>query len=181
MKKEELIRQLERHNTYNEEEEKAKKSILEFLHSNDNFTGRDNKIGHITGAAWIVSRDRKKVLLTHHLKLKMWVQLGGHVDDGESILETALRESREESGLTSLKVLSEDIFDVDVHLFPKRGEVDEHYHFDIRYLLEADEDEEIKPQISETKEIKWVALEEVRKYSYEENIWRMAEKTKKEP
>ena len=178
MKKEELIRDVEKHIAYDLKEAKAKQKILEFLYSNDNFAGRDNKIGHITGAAWIVSKDRKKVLLTHHLKLNMWVQLGGHVDGDESILETAIRESREESGLTSLKVLSEDIFDVDVHLFPRRGKVDEHYHFDIRYLLEADENEEIRPQISETKSIKWVPLEDVPKYSFEENIWRMADKTK---
>lgn len=178
MKKEELIELLEKHNPYNSEEKESRDKILKFLYENDNFTGRDNKIGHITGAAWIVSKDRKKVLLTHHLKLNMWLQLGGHVEGEESILETAMREGREESGLTSLRCLSKDIFDVDVHLFPKRGEVEAHYHFDIRFLLEGDEHEKIKPQQSETKEIKWVSLEEIPLYSNEETIRRMADKTK---
>jgi 8-oxo-dGTP pyrophosphatase MutT (NUDIX family) len=178
MKKEELIKLLEEYAPSGLEENESKEEILRFVCDNDNFTGRDNKNGHITGAAWIVSKDRKKVLLTHHLKLNMWLQIGGHVEGEEYILETALREASEESGLTTLKCLSNKIYDVDVHLFPKRGEVEAHHHYDIRFLFETDENEELKRQKSESKAMKWIPLDEVPAYAKEDTILRMTNKTR---
>ena len=178
MKKEELIKLLEEYVPIDLKEKESKEKILGFVYDNDNFTGRDNAKGHITGSAWIVSKDRKKILLTHHLKLNMWLQIGGHVEGEEHILETALREAGEESGLTTLKCLSDKIFDVDVHLFPKRGEVEAHYHHDIRFLFEADENEELRRQKSESKAIKWIPLDEVSNYAKEGTILRMTNKTR---
>lgn len=178
MEKQKLIRLLERYNPTDLTEKESKIKILNFLHENNNFTGRDNTIGHITGSTWIVSKDRKKVLLTHHLKLNMWLQIGGHVEGDEYILETSLREAKEESGLSFLRCLSEEIFDVDVHLFPKRGQVEAHYHFDIRFLLEADEYEELNLLKTESKAMKWIPLEEVYKYAKEDTILRMTNKTR---
>jgi 8-oxo-dGTP pyrophosphatase MutT (NUDIX family) len=176
MIKEDLIKLLKDYEPDDLDEQKSKDRILSFVYNSDNFISRENAVGHITGAAWIVSKDRKKVLLTHHKKLDMWLQLGGHVDSDEHILETALREAREESGLTTLKCLSDKIFDVDVHLFPKKGEVDAHYHFDIRFLFEADENEELHRQKSESKGMKWIALDEVSEYAKEDTILRMTSK-----
>jgi 8-oxo-dGTP pyrophosphatase MutT (NUDIX family) len=178
MKKEKLIKLLEEYVPSDLKEKESKEKILDFVYNNDNFTGRENAKGHITGASWIISKDRKKVLLTHHLKLNMWLQLGGHVEGDEYILETALREAEEESGLTTLICLSDKIFDVDVHLFPKRGEVEAHYHYDIRFLFEADEDEELRRQKSESKSIKWIPLDEVPNYAKEGTILRMTNKTR---
>lgn len=177
MKKERLINLLQKYNPDDLREKECKLQILDFLNNNDNFTGRDNVKGHITGAAWIISKDRKKVLLTHHLKLNMWLQIGGHIEGDEDILQTALREAEEESGLSTLKCLSEEIFDIDVHVFPKRGEVEAHLHLDFRFIFEADEAEELKRQKSESKDMKWIALEDVSKYSGEGTIFRMASKT----
>lgn len=178
MRKEELIKLLEEHKPSDLKEQESKNKILSFLHENDNFTGRDNTTGHITGAAWIISKDRKKVLLTHHIKLNMWLQLGGHVEGEEHVIETALREAMEESALTSLRCISDKIFDVDVHLFPKKGEMEAHYHFDVRFLFEADENEQINRQKSESKGMKWIALEDVSSYAKEDTILRMTNKTR---
>lgn len=178
MNKEALINLVKKYNSDNIQEKESKEKILNFLYENDNFTGRDNNLGHITGSAWIVSRDRKKVLLTHHLKLDRWLQVGGHVESDNSILESALREAREESGLTSIKALSEDIFDVDVHLIPKRGEVEAHNHYDIRFLFEADENEKLHRQEDESKAMKWITLDEVTHYAAQGTVLRMTDKTK---
>lgn len=178
MNKEALINLVKKYNPDNIQEKESKEKILSFLYENYNFTGRDNNIGHITGSAWVVSRDRKKVLLTHHLKLDRWLQVGGHVESDNSILESALREASEETGLTSIKPLSEDIFDVDVHLIPKRGEINAHNHYDIRFLFEADENEKLNRQEDESKAMKWITLDEVSSYAGEGTVLRMTDKTK---
>ena len=80
--------------------------------------------GHITAAAWILSADRRRSLLTHHRKLDRWLQLGGHADGQWHVEEVALREAREESGLTRFDIVPIDgvlmPFDVDVHEIPAR-------------------------------------------------------------
>ncbi|MDZ7646212.1 MAG: NUDIX hydrolase [Cytophagales bacterium] len=91
--------------------------------------------GHITGSAWIVDPSNTQALLVHHAKLNKWVQPGGHADGDENILQVALREAEEETGLKNFKVLSDPPFDVDIHLIPERADFPEHFHFDIRYLL----------------------------------------------
>lgn len=178
MKKQELIRLLKEYNPIDLGEIQSQKRILDFVNSIDNFANRNNPQGHITGSAWIVSKDRKKVLLTHHIKLDMWLQIGGHVEGDEYILDTSLREAKEESGLTTLNLISEKIFDVDVHLFPQKGDFPAHYHYDIRFLFEADENELIDRQKEESKGMKWIALEDIPAYAKENTILRMTSKTK---
>src|SRR3954471_7519457 len=52
--------------------------------------------GHLTGSAWLVSADGRRVLLTHHRKLGLWLQLGGHADGDPDLARVALREAEEE-------------------------------------------------------------------------------------
>lgn len=92
--------------------------------------------GHLTGSAWLVSADGRRVLLTHHRKLDRWLQLGGHADGDADLACVALREAEEESGLTGL-VVERTIFDLDRHRIPARGDVPEHWHYDVRYVVRA--------------------------------------------
>lgn len=130
--------------------------------------------GHITGSSWIVNQNRTKTLLVHHAKLNKWVQPGGHADGEENILSVALREAEEETGLTKLAPIKE-IFDVDVHLIPARKDFPEHYHHDIRFLVEADENEKIIVS-DESHDVKWVSLNELENYTVERSVLRMKEK-----
>ena len=91
--------------------------------------------GHVTGSAWLVHPDEQQVLLTHHRKLDIWVQLGGHADGDSDMLRVALREAQEESGLSNIAVVDPHIFDLDVHLIPARSNEPAHYHYDVRYAL----------------------------------------------
>jgi 8-oxo-dGTP pyrophosphatase MutT (NUDIX family) len=84
---------------------------------------------HVTASAFVVSA--RGVILHRHRRLGIWVQPGGHVDAGEQPPGAALRECREETGL-SVHLLNERVFHVDVHPGP-RG----HTHYDLRYVLEA--------------------------------------------
>ena len=134
--------------------------------------------GHLTASAWIVDRRRRWTLLTHHHKLDRWLQLGGHVDGNPDLLASALREGHEESGLTRLAPVSREIFDIDRHRIPARKTEPEHWHYDVRFLIEGDRDEPL--QISdESKDLAWVELERVASLNPSESMARMVRKTER--
>ena len=101
---------------------------------------RERLAGHYTASAWLVSRDGARVLLTHHRKLGLWLQLGGHADGERDLTLAALREAEEESGLTGLRI-EPAIFDLDRHWIPEHKGVPAHWHYDVRYVVFAGADE----------------------------------------
>ena len=132
--------------------------------------------GHLTGSAWILSPDRGKALLTHHGKLGKWLQLGGHADGDPDLLAVALREAREESGLSRFRVVDTRLFDVDRHWIPGRGAEPAHWHHDLRFMLEADPSEPLTPT-HESRDLAWVDLASVTALNPEESMARMVRKT----
>jgi 8-oxo-dGTP pyrophosphatase MutT (NUDIX family) len=137
-------------------------------------------IGHVTGSAWVVSPDRKQVVLIHHRKLDRWFQPGGHADGDSDVARVALKEAQEETGLTDLRLVGPDgkpapIFDVDVHEIPARKDVPAHLHYDIRFLVEADP-KKVFVQNEETQDIQWISLTKIEYYTGEESIARMIRK-----
>jgi 8-oxo-dGTP pyrophosphatase MutT (NUDIX family) len=131
--------------------------------------------GHLTASAWVVNAARTHTLLTHHRKLDRWLQLGGHVDGEADLLAAALREVREESGLSRVCAVSAEVFDVDRHCIPARQAEPEHWHFDVRFLVEADPAEPLVLS-DESHDLAWVPLAELPRYSTEESLARMARK-----
>jgi 8-oxo-dGTP pyrophosphatase MutT (NUDIX family) len=133
--------------------------------------------GHFTGSAWIVDAARTQTLLTHHLKLEKWLQLGGHADGDGDLLAVALREGTEESGLTKLRAVSAEIFDLDRHWIPARKTDPAHWHYDLRFMIEADPAESLVRAENESKELAWVPLSRVKQLNAEESMSRMVRKT----
>ncbi len=132
--------------------------------------------GHLTGSAWILSPDRTRTLLTHHHKLDKWLQLGGHADGDTDLLAVALKEAREESGLNNVHAVSAEIFDVDRHWIPARKSDPGHYHYDLRFMIEADPAEPLVIS-SESKDLAWVEVSRVAALNPEESMARMVRKT----
>ncbi|WP_052107988.1 NUDIX hydrolase [Aerolutibacter daejeonensis] len=95
---------------------------------------RERLAGHFTASSWLVDAMGTRALLTHHRKLDRWLQLGGHADGDRDLSNVALREAEEESGLVDLQVESE-LFDLDRHWIPERGDVPGHWHYDARYVV----------------------------------------------
>ena len=92
--------------------EKAAITMLEFFNKDKNCFQKDNQKGHFNGSAWIVSPDRSMVLMTHHRKLNMWLQLGGHADGTEDLISVATKEPKEESGFNEFVKSRDRIFDI---------------------------------------------------------------------
>ncbi len=131
--------------------------------------------GHVTGSAWIVCPNRRRVLLTHHRKLQKWLQLGGHSDGDANTLNVAQREAEEESGLR-VKRIHDAVFDIDIHTIPARGEDPEHKHYDVRFLFEADDRAPLTIS-SESNDLTWISLKNLSTVTSEESVLRMARKT----
>ena len=150
--------------------------IIRFAETHADCLRRSCVPGHLTGSAWIVSPDRTRTLLTHHHKLDKWLQLGGHADGDGDLLAVALREAREESGLTRLRVANSVIFDCDRHVIPARKNEPEHFHHDLRFMIEADPGEPLVIS-NESKDLAWVDVAHVTALNPEESMARMVRKT----
>ena len=100
-----------------------------------------------------------------------WVLPKGTVEEGETHMQTALREVKEEAGITNVKPVSEEIFSlesltVDGHV--KKGNyISSHLHLNVTYLLEADSDEAVSIKADENSGVAWFSPEEALKKSTE--------------
>lgn len=152
--------------------------VISFVESTPNCFENRHAHGHITASAWIVDEDRKKTGLVHHKKLNKWMQPGGHSDGNSDTAQESLREATEEFGDIGLELVTEDIFDVDIHPIPedkKRG-LGKHLHYDIRFLIRGDSSKD--PILSdESHEAAWIPLDKVESYNNEESVMRMVRKT----
>ncbi len=176
MHRKDLIEKITNYSPEFEEEVKFRASFLSFIQQHPNCFERSLEIGHITGSSWIVNHTRTKALLTHHRKLNRWLQLGGHADGDPDIIRVSSKEAQEESGLKSLKLVNNYIFDIDIHTIPARKSEPEHLHYDVRFLFEADENEALVIS-EESKELQWVPFNELKKVTDEnDSILRMVKK-----
>jgi 8-oxo-dGTP pyrophosphatase MutT (NUDIX family) len=121
---------------------------------------RDHLPGHITGSAWIIDPRHERVVLVHHAKLNRWLQPGGHADGDENCLAVALREAQEETGLHEFDLISDSIFDLDIHPIPARKDFPEHLHFDVRMMMYADASVALKCS-AESHEVAWIPFRDI--------------------
>ena len=165
-----LKEQISAYTPFNEQEEKDKELILEWLEEKDVFT-RKNKRAHFTASAWVVNPERTKVLMIYHNIYNSWAWMGGHADGEEDLLAVAEKEAREESGITDLKPITEDILSLEIVTVSgheKKGEyVSSHLHLNVTYLFEAPEDQLLKVKPDENSGVMWIAIDDVKNKSSE--------------
>lgn len=193
-----MLEQLEKYLTWTEnkkfhqginvhDEKRRVNKFKEFYTENPNQFYRNHLPGHFTGSAFITNKNFTHVLLTLHAKLNLWLQLGGHADGNQDVSAVALREAQEESGLSffsfvdveNLQVIEKNKnlipFDVDCHLIPQTAKEEEHYHYDIAFLLVTDEKQDL--QITEESiDLQWFTLQEAKGVATEQRLHRMLKK-----
>ncbi|MBX2878644.1 MAG: NUDIX hydrolase [Granulosicoccus sp.] len=170
-----IISLVESHIPYDKLEAQHTQDTLAFVQSNSQCIERSNLAGHVTASAWILSNDQRDTLLTHHRKLDRWFQPGGHIEEDSTIQAAALREAVEESGINEINLVSSEIFDIDVHRIPEKDSVPTHFHYDLRFLMIA---ENRQYRVSnESHDLAWIPLSSFDEHSVDESILRMARKS----
>ena len=159
-----LREQIESYTPFDEQEEKDKEQFLEFINSFDDVLTRKNIFGHFSSSAFIVNKERTKMLVVYHIINDGWIYPGGHADGENDLLSVAVREVNEETGLKT-KVLDNSIFGIQTA--PVKGHikrdnyVSAHLHLDVIYLMEADDTIPLIYREDESKGVKWVSFDEV--------------------
>lgn len=150
-----LVKLLHNYNPTFEDEINFKQQMLAFVNQHPDCFERSLEIGHVTASAWLLSKDGTTALLMHHTKLNNWFQLGGHCDGDSDVLAVAIKEAQEESGIKNIVPVSTEIFDIDIHLIPANSREKAHDHYDVRFLLQVNSDEQVV-QNKESKELRWI-------------------------
>lgn len=149
----------------NAQEEADKGLILAWLDSGSDIFTRNNSTAHLTASAWVVSPDRRYVLMAYHNLYDSWAWLGGHADGERDLMGVAAREAMEESGIRRLlplmtEPISLEILTVAGH--EKRGKyVSGHLHLNVTYLFEADMAQPLRIKPDENAAVAWIPVEEI--------------------
>lgn len=169
-----LYNQIKNYVPYNEREKDEKEVMLDFIKNNKDVLTRDNKIAHFTTSAWIVNKDKTKVLMIYHNIYNSWAWVGGHADGEENLFKVIKREIEEETGLTNVKSLSNEIYGINigaVNPHYKNGKyVGTHLHLDVEYLFEANEEDETRIKEDENSGVKWIEIDKINDYVLEEKM-----------
>ena len=166
-----LVKDIENYIPVNEQEENDKKVMLDYMQKNMDYLTRENKVVHFTTSIWTVNKERTKTLMVYHNIYDSWSWIGGHADGEEDLSAVALRELKEETGIEDAALVSKDIFSleiltVDGHI--KNGKyVPSHLHFNVTYLAEAEEEQDLIVNEEENKGVKWFTFENALKASSE--------------
>lgn len=153
-----ITEQIQNYTPWNEQEQKDKEEIVSQL-KKENIFSRENKAAHMTASAWVLNKERTRVLMVYHNIYDSWSWLGGHADGERDLLSVAVREVKEESGIQNVRPLSEDIFSLEILTVDgheKNGSyVSSHLHLNVTYLLEADEGENVAIKPDENSGVGW--------------------------
>ena len=162
---EKLKKNIEMFVPYNEQEEVDRKIMLKYINDFDDTLTRQNEYGHFTSSAFVLNKERTKILMIYHKIYNSWAWTGGHSDGDNDLLYVAMKEAKEETGIKNVTPILEDIYSleiINVNGHEKKGKyVGSHVHLNVTYLLEADDNEGIHIKEDENSGVKWVSINEV--------------------
>ena len=122
---------------------------------------------------------KEKVLLRKHDKYKLWLSIGGHVELDEDPTQAAIREVKEEVGLSI--TLNDHLQDRHEHTeryqelipprFLNRHRINEHHeHVCMVYFAYSDSDSIINQEEELSDEIRWFSLGDLESPELTENV-----------
>lgn len=154
-----ILEEIRKYVPFNEQEEIDKEYFLRFMNMYEDVLTRNNLFGHFSSSAFVVNSKKNKMLVVYHNINDGWIYPGGHADGDADLLRVALREVEEETGVKAF-VLDENIFGIQA--LPVKGHIKNgkyvpaHIHFDVVYLMMADDDLDLVYRPEESQGVKWV-------------------------
>jgi 8-oxo-dGTP pyrophosphatase MutT (NUDIX family) len=143
--------------------------------SQDPFDRHQFVPGHFTASAFVLHPEGDRVVLVHHARLGIWVQPGGHIEQGDATLgDAAAREVAEETGLRELVPIAHNPFDLDIHIIPALGDQPSHLHHDVRFAFLATTTE-LAPN-HEVLEVAWIGPGDLMALGADHSVLRALEK-----
>ena len=128
---------------------------------------------HVTCSALVVHPPTGRVLLRWHERQQSWLQVGGHVDPGESSPPAvALREAAEETGLDDLVPFpgpEPRLVHVVIVPVPEGKGEPAHEHADMRYVFATDRPDSVVPE-SPSARLRWLTHAEARTLVGPDNV-----------
>ncbi len=137
---------------------------------------------HYAATVVVVSNSTPaKALLLHHRKYDRWMPPGGHQESHENPIETAIRETQEETGI-DISALITPITILDDHVntlptpgyfleesVPAHGDQPAHYHLDQVYVVKVPE-QVVQLEAAKAHGIGWFTLEETEQLNTFDNV-----------
>ena len=158
-----IEQQIADYKPYNEQEAHDQAVMRQLLATQPDLFTRENQVAHMTASSWLLNATHDKVLMIYHNIYHSWAWTGGHADGDRDLLAVAKREAMEETGVTEIRAISEDIFSLEILTVDgheKRGVyVPSHLHLNVSYLLEADEEEVLRIKPDENSGVRWFTPE----------------------
>lgn len=99
---------------YNEQEEVGKKIMLDYIRDFNDTLTRQNEYGHFTSSAFVLNKERTKMLMIYHKIYNSWAWVGGHSDGDSDLLYVAMKEAKEETGIKNVTPISNDIYSLEI-------------------------------------------------------------------
>jgi 8-oxo-dGTP pyrophosphatase MutT (NUDIX family) len=126
---------------------------------------------HLTASALVVHPGSGRILLRWHQRQQAWLQVGGHGDPGESDpLAIALREAREETGLTDLTPWPDgQLRHVAVVAVPAGRDEPPHEHADLRFVFATESPGAIQAENPDAP-LRWLSPHEAHQATAEANL-----------
>lgn len=158
-----------------DQEEYDKKMILSIYDKiGDNILDRNTLFAHMSASGFVLNKNFTKVLMIYHNIFDSWAWTGGHADNCHDLFKVARSEVEEETGVTYLKPLSNDIVSLEVlpvyeHI--KNGKyVPNHLHLNITYVFIASEEEKLRIKEDENSGVAWIKVDELDKFVKEKRM-----------
>lgn len=128
---------------------------------------------HFTATVVLVSSGNpRKVLLGLHKKLGVWLPPGGHIDSGETPIEAAIRETKEEAGIDvsgrfTVRQLEDRVARLQTpdyffeETIPEHNGTPEHRHLDFVYVLSGVPESDFVQNQIEMTDMRWFTRDEL--------------------
>lgn len=80
-----LFQEIKDYRPGNEQEERDREQMLQYMIHNANYLNREDKIAHFSASVWTVNKEHTKTLMVYHNIYNSWSWIGGHADGEEAL------------------------------------------------------------------------------------------------